>query len=133
MQKNEAIKTKILVLDDEQEIVEAFSLLMKQFDFDADFFRDAGLAIEAIAKHPARYSIIITDIKMPKMDGISFAEQVRTLKRDIPIIFMTGYPSDELKRKALGLKHVAFLEKPFPLEQTFHELIPRLLRDSSAA
>ncbi len=133
MQKDEMTKTKILVLDDEQEIVEAFALLMKQFDFDADFFRDAVSAIEAIAKAPERYNIIITDIKMPKMDGITFAESVRALKPGIPIIFMTGYASDELKKKALGLSRVAFLEKPFPLEKTFNELIPRLLKDSSAA
>ncbi len=132
MPKNETTKAKILVLDDEQEIVDVFSLLMRQFDYDADFFRDAATAIETMAQNPMRYDLVITDIKMPKMDGISFAEKIREFRPDIPIIFMTGYPSEELKKDVFRLGKVAFLEKPFHLEKTFQELIPKLLKDSSA-
>jgi CheY-like chemotaxis protein len=121
---------KLLVLDDEQDIVDIFSSLMRQLGYDADFFKDGSSAIEAITRNPDLYDIVITDIKMPNIDGISFAKRIRILCPRLPIIFMTGYPSDDIKKEALQLKKVAFLEKPFHLEKTFGELIPKLLSDS---
>ena len=128
MKDSEAAKIRILVLDDEVQIVDVFSRLMKQFNYHTDFFRDGNTAIEVIAQDPARYDVIVSDIKMPNIDGIEFAKRIRNLCPNTPIIFMTGYPSEEIKKEALKLKKVVFLEKPFPLHETFEELIPELIK-----
>ena len=121
-------KLKILVLDDEKVIVDVFSRLMKQFNYDADFFVDTDAAIKAIAKNPAAYSMLVCDIKMPKTDGISFAGQVRILCPQLPIIFMTGFPTDAVREKIGKMEKTTLLEKPFPIRETFQELIPKLLK-----
>ena len=125
--KDANAKPKILVLDDEKEIVDVFSMLMHQFHYNADFFVDGKTALDIIMKDPNRYQLIVSDIKMPKMDGIAFAKKIREIRPDLPIIFMTGYPSEEIKNEILKLNKVTFLEKPFHLETTFQELIPKLL------
>ena len=132
MKTKEAKKTKILVLDDEKQIVDVFSYLMKQFHYDADYFLDAETALDTVIKDISRYDIIVCDIRMPKMDGISFARKIRALSSKIPLVFMTGYPSDEIKREVQTLGNVVYLQKPFPLRQTFEDLIPKLLEDSES-
>ena len=125
-------KTKILVLDDEKQIVDVFAYLMKQFHYDADYFQDAETALDTVVKDISHYDLIVCDIRMPKMDGISFARKIRALSNKLPIVFMTGYPSDEIKREVQTLGNVIYLQKPFPLRQTFEDLIPKLLKDSAS-
>jgi len=125
--KPKTARPKILVLDDEEAIVEVFSSLMKQLGYDADFFKNSQEVLDKISQDPARYNLVITDIKMPHIDGITLAKKIRAISPNLPIIFMTGYPSEEVKNEILKLKKVTFLEKPFHLETTFEELIPQLL------
>ena len=120
-------KAKILVLDDEEEIVSVFSMLMEQFGYQAEFFSNGLEALEAVERAPTRFDLIVTDIRMPQMDGLTLARRIRAVRPDIPIIFMTGYPSDEIKRKTRELGKTVFLEKPFHLQKTFEDLIPKLL------
>ena len=126
-EKTTAKKPLILVLDDEKEILEAFSYLMKELNCDTEFCPTPEQALEVIKNDPNHYSLIVTDIKMPTMNGVEFAQKARALNAEIPIVFMTGYPSDEVKRQTLRFKKVVYLEKPFHLVATFSELIPKLL------
>jgi CheY-like chemotaxis protein len=50
---------------------------------------------------------------MPGMDGRQLAEQVRAARPDIKVVFMSGYPDDEVLRRGVQQDQVAFLEKPF--------------------
>lgn len=128
MAEIDASKVRIAVIDDEKILLQTFSSLMRQFGYNADFFSNAPKALEAVLANPARYNLIITDIKMPEMDGVTFIKKVRGILPNIPIIFMTGGVPEELREAALGLGNVMFLEKPFPLEATLKEAIPKLLR-----
>jgi CheY-like chemotaxis protein len=117
----------IAVVDDEKMLLHVFSSLMKQFNYRAHFFADAHKAFEAIAAQPEQYNLLILDIRMPGMDGITFAKKIRMLLPKLPVIFMTGHSSDGVKEEALSLGNVVFLEKPFPLEQTLRDTIARLV------
>ena len=64
---------------------------------------------------------------MPDMDGIQFVEAVRDVRADLPIVFMTGLSSPEMREKVLKFEKVVFLEKPFQLESILSETIPNLL------
>jgi CheY-like chemotaxis protein len=120
-------KLRIVVVDDEKMLLSVFSSLMRQFHYHADFFSNPVKALDAILADPGRYSLVISDIKMPEMDGIAFAKKIRFILPKMPILFMTGHVSDELKTEALSLGGVEFLEKPFPLESTLKVVIPRFL------
>jgi len=121
------MKVKFLILDDEKQITKVFSLLMQQSAYDVESFEDPESALAAISKEPNSYDVILSDIRMPKMDGITFAKKVRTLHPTLPIIFMTGYPVDEVQAGILGLENVILLQKPFPLKETLDKLLPGLL------
>lgn len=120
-------KTRIAVVDDEKMLLNVFSSLLKKSAYRADFFSTPEKAIRAITESPGRYQLVISDVRMPGMSGIEFAKKVRFLLPNIPIIFMAGDLSDEVKSEAEALGKVICLEKPFPLEQTLKETIPKFL------
>ncbi|MEH3048436.1 ATP-binding protein [Sphingomonas adhaesiva] len=63
-----------------------------------------------------RPTIIITDVMMPVMDGPTLARAVRRMYPNIPILFMSGYAEEQLRR-SIDLDNVAFLPKPFSVQQ----------------
>ena len=121
------MKIKFLILDDEKQITKVFSLLMQHSAYEVESFEDPESAVQAISKDPSSYDVILSDIRMPKMDGISFAKKVRSLHPTLPIIFMTGYPANEVEAGIAELKNVILLQKPFPLKETLDKLLPKLL------
>ncbi len=125
--QSDAANIRIAVVDDERMLLNVFSSLMHQYGYHADFFSDPTKAIDVIINHPARYQLIILDIRMPQMDGLTFARRIRAVLPLLPIMFMTGEVSDDVKDEALKLDQVTFLEKPFPLEETLRDVIPRFL------
>ncbi len=122
-----AAQVRIAVIDDERMLLSVFSSLMRQFHYHADFFSNPIKALESIVGNPGRYSLVISDIRMPEMDGITFARKIRMVLPKMPILFMTGEATDEMRAQALELGNVEFLEKPFPLEATLRDVIPRFL------
>ncbi|OIO39414.1 MAG: hypothetical protein AUJ72_00795 [Candidatus Omnitrophica bacterium CG1_02_46_14] len=125
---NESPKIRIAIVDDEKMLLSVFSsLLNQQHHYQAECFSNPHKAFDAITNHPGRYQLVIADIYMPQMDGITFAKMVRQVFPDLPFMFMTGEVNDELRESALSLGRVTFLEKPFPLEKTIKEAIPDLL------
>lgn len=63
-----------------------------------------------------RPDLLISDVVMPSMDGPSMARRVRERYPDLPILFMSGYAEEQL-RKSIDLDNVAFLPKPFSVQQ----------------
>ena len=128
--KSEENKIKILVLDDDKTILTAFSCLIQSlpYNYDVEFFGNSQLALQAVTERPGEFKLIMTDIRMPGMDGIAFAEAVRALQPELPIIFMTAYVSEDFSRKAVRFKKAIYLEKPFHLETILRETVPNLLK-----
>ena len=63
-----------------------------------------------------RPTLVISDVMMPVMDGPTLARQLRKIHANIPILFMSGYAEEQL-RKSIDLDNVAFLPKPFSVQQ----------------
>ncbi|OYY90298.1 MAG: hybrid sensor histidine kinase/response regulator [Sphingomonas sp. 28-66-16] len=72
-------------------------------------------ALELLATHP-RPDLLISDVVMPSMDGPTMVRHVRRQYPDLPILFMSGYAEEQL-RKSIDLDNVAFLAKPFSVQQ----------------
>ena len=70
-----------------------------------------GLAALELA-HRSKPDIVITDVRMPKMDGIEFAVKIRELYPDVKIIFLSGYSDKEYLKSAIHLKAINYIEKP---------------------
>ncbi|MFV0622462.1 response regulator [Sphingomonas sp. ac-8] len=72
-------------------------------------------ALELIADRP-QIDLLVSDVVMPAMDGPTMARQVRQIYPDLPILFMSGYAEEQLRR-SIDLGNVAFLPKPFSVQQ----------------
>lgn len=72
--------------------------------------------------------LIVSDIRMPKLDGVTLLEGLSNSieTRDIPVIFMSAYPTGEVMEKAKTLGAKYFLIKPFPLEY-LDDMIERVM------
>ena len=129
MKDKAAAKTRIMVLDDDKSILTAFACLMPSLSdtYDVDYRLKPTEALDEIVREPAKYQLIMTDIRMPGMDGLQFAESVRKIAPNLPIVFMTAYTSEDFHKKAIKFQKVVYLEKPFHLETILKETIPTLL------
>jgi len=72
-------------------------------------------ALELLASQP-RPDLLVSDVMMPLMDGPTMVRQARKQYPDLPILFMSGY-AEETLRKSIDLENVAFLAKPFSVQQ----------------
>lgn len=109
---------KILIADDERLTREG---LMKNVDWRAlgiDGVLDAENGIQALSLFKSeRPDIILTDVRMPQMDGIQLATAVNDLAPECPVIFMSGYSDKEYLKAAIKLHAIRYVEKPIQLEE----------------
>lgn len=120
-------KQKIVLVDDDQNIVTSLSLFLKSDGFEVTSFTDGRAALEAIlAETPIAYDIGVFDIKMPRMDGLELLRRLRQ-KSDLPVIFLTS-KDDEID-EFVGLKIGAddYITKPFS-QKLLAERIRTILR-----
>lgn len=105
------MKGNILVVDDEQIVLRSCERILAPEGYGVDTATSAKDALSLLDRN--LYDLIITDVKMPEMDGIEFMRQVRAKNPDINIVVITGYPSQESIKEALSLRIIDYLPKPF--------------------
>ncbi len=108
----------ILIVDDESIILEGLSEVILASDLPFKEVKTAGSAksaLELFSKTP--FDIILSDISMPEMDGLSMVEETRKIWPGTSVIFLTGYQDFEYARRAIKLGSVDYLLKPIMDEQ----------------
>ncbi len=111
-------KEKILYVDDENENLMTFKLVFREF-YDIQTFNSPKDALSFIRKNNPDNDIkvIISDQRMPELNGIQFLEKVKLINSDIPAIILTGYGSKELLEEAINSVHIhSFADKPWKFE-----------------
>lgn len=102
----------ILIIEDEDEvrsiICEIFNTLVKN-----TLSASNGEEALAILESGNQVDCVISDINMPKMNGIEFIKKVRELKFMLPIVFLTAYDSEDFMQSALKYGAFDFINKPF--------------------
>lgn len=107
----------ILVVDDE--------LLIRDLLY--DFFKGQGWNI-AVAENGEKalqiienqeIDLVLTDLKMPNMDGIALTQKLRESHPDLPVVIMTGYPSVDTAVEALRSRVADYIIKPFNINRLF--------------
>ena len=107
----------ILMLDDEFDILNLFTLGLKQQGFRVIGFTEPMLALDHFEKNFDLYSLVISDIKMPVMEGYEFIKRVKEIKRDVNVFFMSAYLSDDIQYRA-GIPLITvdeYIEKPISI------------------
>ena len=116
-------RPRILVVDDEQAVRDLLSKTLTMADYDVDSADDGPSAIDKM--HAVEYDLLITDLKMPGMDGLSVIREARKIAADLRVIIITGYSTEASAIEAINLGVSGYLTKPFRL--------PRILAAAARA
>jgi DNA-binding response OmpR family regulator len=108
----EIARRRLLILDDEGEIRETLSQFFRGVGYAVDTAADATVALERL---PQGFDVILSDIKMPGMNGIEFLQQARRINPRVGIFLITGYPTLETVIDAKQFGAVAYFRKPLKL------------------
>ncbi|MBM9511654.1 sigma-54 dependent transcriptional regulator [Desulfogranum marinum] len=105
----------ILVVDDEPNYQIVLSELLRDEGYEV-FTADSGLTGLPIV-HEADLDLVISDMKMPGMDGIEFLAKIKEYNRELPVILLTAFAEVEMAVEAMRLGAFTYLAKPFSNEQ----------------
>ena len=101
---------RVLVVDDEPSIRDLLSKMLALVDYHVDVASDGQSALEHMRL--GSYDLLITDLRMPGMDGISVIHAARRLQANLPVIIITGFSTEASAiEAALGVS--GYLTKPF--------------------
>lgn len=106
-------RPRVLVVDDEQTVRDLVAKTLTMADYDVDTAADGPSAIDRL--NTASYDLLITDLKMPGMDGLSVIREVRRRSTELPIVIITGYSTEASAIEAINLGVSGYLTKPFRL------------------
>ncbi|MCP4573140.1 MAG: sigma-54-dependent Fis family transcriptional regulator [bacterium] len=100
---------RILVVDDEVSMCQYLSILLKKEDYDVVTATSGVEALQVIETRPV--DVVITDIQMPKMDGIQLLKGIKALDPTTPVIIMTAYASEQSAIDAVNLGAYSYMQK----------------------
>jgi PAS domain S-box-containing protein len=118
-------RERILLIDDEHEVVLTCQKLLEKLGYKVDAHTDPRRAIEAFKTHPKYYDLVMTDYVMPHMDGGEVIKMVRGYRAECPVIVCTAYQPKTLDARSLGPLQI--VEKPIDPSVLSHAV--RLLLD----
>src|SRR5579872_1886799 len=116
-------RPRVLVVDDEATIRDLLSKTLALAEYDVDMASDGRTALDRLRIIP--YDLLITDLKMPGVDGLTVIREARRLKADLPVIIITGFSNEASAIEAVNLGVSGYLTKPFR--------VPRVLAAASKA
>ena len=106
---------KVYVIDDDEAMRDSLSFLLDSANFEVALFETAQQFLDALPN--LSIGCIVSDVRMPGIDGIELLKRLKTLRSGYPIVVMTGHGDVPLAVEAMKLGAMDFLEKPFEDER----------------
>jgi excisionase family DNA binding protein len=104
-------RARVLVVDDEASIRDLLSKTLALAEYDVDTAADASTALGRV--RAAEYDLLIADLRMPGMDGLTLIRQVKRIRAELPVIIITGFSTESSAIEAVNLGVAGYLRKPF--------------------
>ncbi|MFN3518557.1 MAG: response regulator, partial [Sphingomonas sp.] len=105
----------VLLVEDEDMVRAVAERALTRQGYTVIAAENGEIALELIEQHP-RPDLLVSDVVMPAMDGPTMARRIRLRYPDLPILFMSGYAEEQLRR-SIDIENVAFIPKPFSVQQ----------------
>ena len=105
--------TKILVIDDEQGIRNLLDTLLRRKGYDVVLAESGRQGLELFRRE--RPDVIVLDLKMPEMDGLTVLRQIKNLDPGKPVIILTGAGTADAEKQVRALGVTEYVEKEFSL------------------
>ena len=108
-------RQRVLVVDDEASIRDLLSKTLALAEYEVDTAPDGTAALDRMRAFS--YDLLIADLKMPGMDGLTLIRQAKRIKADLPVIIITGFSTESSAIEAVNLGVAGYLTKPFRVPQ----------------
>lgn len=105
---------RILLIDDEEEMRRSSAQALELFGLEVDTFSSAEPVLELVGY--AFDGVVVSDIRMPGMDGMTLLQRIREVDAEVPVILVTGHADVQLAVSAMRAGVYDFLEKPFTVQ-----------------
>ena len=105
---------RAVIVDDDRPTRRVLQILCERLDLDSTAFESAEPALELLREESV--AIVLTDLRMPRMNGIEFMRELRRLDEEVPVVVLTAYGTVEAAVEAMKLGAVDFLAKPFDVD-----------------
>lgn len=116
----------ILLVDDEPEVCEAGREVLESLGYNVLVGNNGKEGLDLFTSHQHQVSLVLTDVVMPKMNGIEMAKEIRAMHADMPFIFITGYDKEIFVSEVVQQNDV-ILSKPLSIPELSRS-IQRLLK-----
>jgi DNA-binding NtrC family response regulator len=107
----------ILIVDDEEELATLFAELVRTIGLDGISFTNPLLAFEYFRDNPQKFSLVITDLRMPGMCGLDLSNKIRELNDSVKIFLITAFDTFDIESNQIyrQAKIDKILQKPIKL------------------
>jgi len=106
---------RICIVDDEEIVRDSLAVTLTREDHIVDAFADPVEALHEIKSN--RFDLVVSDLKMPRMDGIKLIREMRSAACDTPMVMMTAFATVSTAVEAIKLGAFDYLQKPFEADQ----------------
>jgi len=111
-------EARILVVDDDRSMANTLSDILNVKGYRADAVYSGAEALERVEEQT--YHCVLTDIKMPRINGAELYGMINEIRPELPVVFMTAYAAEHLVRNALEEGAIACLAKPLDINLLIH-------------
>jgi excisionase family DNA binding protein len=110
-------RQRVLVVDDEAAIRDLLAKILVLAEYEVETVSDGPTALDRLRASHGGYDLMIADLKMPGMDGLSLIREVKHIAPNLAIIIITGFSSESTAIEAVNLGVAGYLTKPFRVPQ----------------
>lgn len=120
---------KILVVDDEEGARDLFHTILTDEGYDVSLANGGEEALVLFKSNP--FNLVITDIKMPVMDGLQLLQEIRKMGSKTDVIMVTAYGEVESYLKAMSLGAAEYINKPIRIKE-LKRIVHKILTEQRA-
>lgn len=121
-----AAHARVLVVDDEASIRDLLVKTLALAEYEVDVAADGRSALDRMRLNP--YDLLIVDLRMPGMDGLTVIREAKRYKNDLPVLIITGFSNEASAIEAINLGVAGYLTKPFRVSKVL-EVAAKALGD----
>jgi DNA-binding response OmpR family regulator len=103
---------QVLIVDDEEPLGRLVTRTLEELGYAPSAFTSGSAALAAFRADPKRFDAVITDERMPEMTGSALIDALRAIRRDLPILLISGFVGDGLASRAREAGADEVLKKP---------------------
>jgi len=121
-------KANVLIIDDEEDITKLIKTALEEYGFSVETFNDPLLALNHFKSNPRKFSVIVSDIRMPGMSGIELVAHIKKSERKVNAILMTAFDVDSIKPELekYGCEIAEIFQKPLSIKKLCERITTQL-------